>query len=48
MITIDNLEQSISPWKDSCYNVVVPVTEFRSGLNIAIIENPDANWVEFV
>jgi glyoxylase I family protein len=28
--------------------VAIPVTEFRPGLSIAIVEDPDGNWVEFV
>jgi catechol 2,3-dioxygenase-like lactoylglutathione lyase family enzyme len=28
--------------------VAVPVTELRPGVSIAIVEDPDGNWVEFV
>jgi glyoxylase I family protein len=47
-ITLDNLEQSVSACKDAGYKVVVPVTEFRPGVSISIIEDPDGNWVEFI
>jgi glyoxylase I family protein len=47
-ISINNLEQSVNACKDAGYKVVVPVTEFRPGVSIAIIEDPDGNWVEFV
>ena len=47
-ITVDNLEQSVNACKDAGYKVVVPVTEFRPGVSISIIEDPDGNWVEFV
>jgi hypothetical protein len=29
-------------------NVVVPITELRLGITIAIVEDPDGNWVEFL
>jgi predicted enzyme related to lactoylglutathione lyase len=47
-ITIDNLEKSVNACNDAGYKVVVPITEFRPGVNISIIEDPDGNWVEFV
>ena len=47
-ITVDNLEQSVDACKNAGYKVVVPVNEFRPGVSIAIIEDPDGNWVEFV
>ena len=47
-ITIDNLEQAVDTCKDAGYQVVVPVTEFRPGVSIAIIEDPDGNWVELL
>jgi catechol 2,3-dioxygenase-like lactoylglutathione lyase family enzyme len=28
--------------------VVVPITELRPGITIAIVEDPDGNWVEFL
>jgi len=47
-ITIDNLEQSVHACEDAGYQVILPVTEFRPGVSIAIIEDPDGNWVEFI
>jgi glyoxylase I family protein len=47
-ITIDNLEQAVETCRDAGYQVVVPVMEFRPGVSISIIEDPDGNWVEFV
>lgn len=47
-ITIDNLEQAVKTCRDAGYQVVVPVKEFRPGVSISIIEDPDGNWVEFV
>jgi hypothetical protein len=28
--------------------VRVPITEIRPGIEIAIVEDPDGNWVEFL
>ena len=28
--------------------IAVPVTEFRPGVTIAMIEDPDGNWVELL
>jgi hypothetical protein len=28
--------------------VVIPVTELRPGITIAMVEDPDGNWVEFL
>jgi predicted enzyme related to lactoylglutathione lyase len=37
---------------DACaaggYKVAVGVREFRPGTTIAIVEDPDGNWVEFL
>lgn len=34
--------------KNGGYNIVVPATEIAPGVEIAIVEDPDGNWVEFV
>ena len=34
--------------KAAGYKVAVPVTELRPGITIAIVEDPDGNWVEFL
>ena len=47
-VTIDNLEEMVKGCDDAGYKVVVPVNEFRPGVRISIIEDPDGNWVEFV
>src|SRR3954471_4956830 len=33
---------------DAGFKVAVPMFEFRPGLHIAIVEDPDGNWIEFV
>jgi catechol 2,3-dioxygenase-like lactoylglutathione lyase family enzyme len=30
------------------YKIAVPTTELRPGITIAIIEDPDGNWVELL
>ena len=47
-ITIDNLEQAVKTCQDDGYPIVLPITEFRPGVSISIVEDPDGNWVEFV
>jgi len=47
-ITIDNLEQAVKTCQDAGHKIIMPVTEFRPGVSISIIEDPDGNWVEFV
>lgn len=47
-ITIDNLEQAVEICRNAGIKVVVPVMEFRPGVRISILEDPDGNWVEFV
>jgi predicted enzyme related to lactoylglutathione lyase len=33
---------------DAGFNVAVPMFEFQPGVFIAIVEDPDGNWIEFV
>ncbi|MBT6615852.1 MAG: VOC family protein [Deltaproteobacteria bacterium] len=47
-VTIDNLVEATKACEDAGYKIVVPVNEFRPGVTISIIEDPDGNWVEFV
>ncbi len=47
-IRIDNLEQAVDTCKDAGYKIILPVNEFRPGVRISIIEDPDGNWLEFV
>jgi len=41
-------EQAVKTCREAGYQVVVPVKEFRPGVSISIIEDPDGNWVEIV
>lgn len=47
-ITIDNLDEAAAACADAGYKVAVPVTEIRPGIKIAMIEDPDGNWVELL
>ncbi|MAE16831.1 MAG: extradiol dioxygenase [Deltaproteobacteria bacterium] len=47
-ITVSNLDEVTQECADSGASVAVPVTEIRSGVRIAIVNDPDGNWVEFV
>ena len=47
-ITVDNLEASVATCEQAGANVAVPIRESRPGVNIAMIEDPDGNWVELL
>lgn len=47
-ITISNLDEAVAACADAGYKVAVPVTEIRPGVKIAMIEDPDGNWVELL
>src|SRR2546423_1769043 len=47
-ISIANLADVVSDCDAAGYKVAVPVTEIRPGIKIAIVEDPDGNWVEFL
>ena len=47
-ITVGNLEDCVRQAGDSGSKVVVPAREVRPGITIAIITDPDGNWVELL
>ena len=47
-ITVGNLEACVQKAADSDSKIVVPVKEVRPGITIAIIADPDGNWVELL
>ena len=47
-ISVSNLEELVADCEAAGRTVVVPVTELRPGVRIAIAEDPDGNWVEFL
>ncbi|MBH80732.1 MAG: extradiol dioxygenase [Gammaproteobacteria bacterium] len=46
-IAVNDLEEIAQRCVDSGCTFAMPVQEFRPGLKIAIVEDPDGNWVEF-
>lgn len=47
-ITCDNLEAAVQKAADAGSKIVVPAKEVRPGITIAIIADPDGNWVELL
>ena len=47
-ITVSNLEQVAQACVDAGHKLVWPVREIRPGVRIAMVEDPDGNWVEFL
>ena len=45
---VANLQEVFDRCVEAGAKVAIPVTEFRPGTAIAIVEDPDGNWVEFV
>ncbi len=47
-ITVGNLNECISRAETAGSKIVVPAKEVRPGVTIAIIADPDGNWVELL
>ncbi len=47
-ISVSNLDELSKACGDGGYRVVVEPREIRPGTRIAIVEDPDGNWVEFL
>jgi catechol 2,3-dioxygenase-like lactoylglutathione lyase family enzyme len=47
-ISVSNITEITAACAAAGVTVVMPVREFRPGLTIAIVEDPDGNWVEFL
>ena len=47
-ITVDNLEEAVADCTRAGCKVPVSVREVRPGVRIAMIEDPDGNWVELL
>ena len=47
-MSVDNLEQLMIDCERFGSEVVVPLTEIRSGVTIGIVKDPDGNLVEFL
>ncbi len=46
-IIVSNLDAIIAACEAANAKIAVPITEFRPGVRIAMVEDPDGNWVEF-
>ncbi len=47
-VTVSNLEDMAKACTDAGHKLVWPVREIRPGVRIAMVEDPDGNWVEFL
>ena len=47
-ISVSNLSDLVAACEAAGYKVPVPETEIRPGVKIAMVEDPDGNWVEFL
>ncbi|SNR65401.1 VOC family protein [Blastococcus mobilis] len=47
-ISVSNLPEVVAAAESAGHPVVVPPTELRPGVSIAMIEDPDGNWVELL
>lgn len=47
-ISVSNIQELVDACAANGYTVAVGVREFRPGVTIAIVEDPDGNWVEFL
>jgi glyoxylase I family protein len=47
-ISVSNIEELVAECGAAGHKIAVPVTVLRPGVTIAIVEDPDGNWVEFV
>jgi catechol 2,3-dioxygenase-like lactoylglutathione lyase family enzyme len=47
-ISIANLDEVVAACEAKGFKVVVPIREIRPGVSIAMVEDPDGNWVELL
>ena len=47
-ITVSNLAEMVASCAAACYKVAMKPREIRPGVSIAMVEDPDGNWVEFL
>lgn len=47
-ISCSNLQAMVDKCKGAGYRVPVPPTEIRAGVTIAMVEDPDGNWLELL
>ena len=47
-MTVSNIEEMVKACSEGGYKVVVPISQIAPGTSIAIVVDPDGNWVEFL
>jgi len=47
-IHVTNLEEVVAACEGAGRPIVVPIKEISPGVRVAIVEDPDGNWVEFL
>jgi catechol 2,3-dioxygenase-like lactoylglutathione lyase family enzyme len=47
-LSVDNIEAAVADCEAAGAPVVWPVQESRPGFKIAMVEDPDGNWLEFI
>ena len=47
-ISVSNLEEIIEKCEAAGYNIPIPIREARPGVTIAMVEDPDGNYFEFL
>jgi len=47
-IHVTNLEEVVAACEGAGRPIVVPIKEISPGIRIAMVEDPDGNWVEFL
>ena len=47
-LSVDNIAQVLESCRAAAAPIVVAPKEVRQGVTIAIVEDPDGNWVEFL
>jgi catechol 2,3-dioxygenase-like lactoylglutathione lyase family enzyme len=47
-ISVSNLGEMVTQCATAGYKIAVKETEIRPGVKIAMVEDPDGNWVEFL
>jgi glyoxylase I family protein len=47
-ISVPDLSEVLSACEAAGHPIVLPPTEARPGVTVAIVEDPDGNWVEFL
>ena len=47
-ISVSNMTDVLKACEEGGYKIAVPETEIRPGVKIAMVEDPDGNWVELL